>query len=71
MRVKAQRSSLNAVMAEEFGRVPGVFGGHEVRFAQDPQRPECDVLEVADGRGDHGQQTRHRTERERAYCTIA
>ena len=40
------------VVGEQLGGAPRVFGGDEIDLAQRAQRPERQVLEVADGRGD-------------------
>src|SRR5262249_59407823 len=47
---------------------PGVFGGDDGDLAEYPQRPQRDVFEVADRRGDHEQRAGHW--RETGYCTI-
>ncbi len=65
--VEAQRWRRNRVMREQTGRAPRILRGHDVGLPEDAQRPERDVLEVADGRGDHEQGTGHRAG---VYCTI-
>ena len=39
-------------MVAEFGRVAGVFGSDEVHGLQDANRAICNVLKIADRRGD-------------------
>jgi hypothetical protein len=39
-------------MLQQLSRVTRVFGGHHVALAQRPQRPQRDVLQIADRRGD-------------------
>jgi len=68
MFVKANGRRRNRVVIQEFRRAASVFSRNQVCFPHDPQRPKCDVLEVADGRGDDEQRAGHRAE---SYCTIA
>ena len=66
--VKANGRRRNRVMIQKFRRSASVFGSNQVYLPHDPERPKCDVLEVADGRGDDEQRAGHRAE---SYCTIA
>jgi len=50
--VVADGGRADAEVAEEFGGLAGVFAGDAVDRAQDAERAEGDVFEVADGRGD-------------------
>jgi hypothetical protein len=47
----------NVEVRKKLQRLPRVFAGDYVRFLQYPQRPERDVLEVADGSRDHVEAT--------------
>ncbi len=40
------------VVSEQLAGGAGVFGGDEADLAEEPQRPQSDVFEVADGGGD-------------------
>ena len=57
--VKADRGRRNRVMREQLRGSPGVLGRDEVHLAENSQRSQCDVLEVADGRCDHEQRAGH------------
>ena len=52
MGVVADQRRGDAVMVQELFAVPGILGGNQVHLLQDPQGPEGDVLQIADGRGD-------------------
>ena len=68
--VEAQRWGGDSVMREELCRSPRVFRRDHGRFPQHPQRAECDVLEVADRRGDHEQGAGHRTGSLMYHCEM-
>ena len=51
--MKAHHRSGDAVMTQQPGRSSGVFRSDEMGFPQYPKCPQCDVLQVADRRGDH------------------
>ena len=58
--VEAERWSRYAVMSEQPSRAAGVFRSNQIDGSKHPQRPQRDVLQVADGRGDHEQRAGHR-----------
>lgn len=49
----------NLEVPQELTGAPGVFGRDDGDFPEDSERPEGDVLQVADGRGDHVQRPSH------------
>ena len=49
----------DAVMVQEFSGVPRVFAGNDVNFAQHSQRAMSDVFQVANGRGNDVERSRH------------
>ena len=68
MFVKARRRRGDGVAGEQLSRVARVFGGDDGHLAQHAQRPNSDVLEVADRCGDHEQRARHVGGKRRVYC---
>lgn len=59
--VKTEGTRRDAEVGEQLGGAARIFRRDEVRFAQHANGPKCDVLEIADGRGDHEQRAGHRT----------
>jgi hypothetical protein len=58
--MKAERWSRNAVMSEQPSRAAGVLRSDQIDRSKHPKSPERDVLQVADGCGDHEQRAGHR-----------
>ena len=69
--VITDRRFVDAVVIEQLARLPRVLASHQVCLAQNPQRAQRDVLQIADRRGHqversgHGYQSMSRT----AACT--
>lgn len=57
--VKTDGRCRNGVSRQKPGRAPCILGGDHLNVAQDPQRTQRDVLEVADWRCDDEQSARH------------
>ncbi len=57
--VEARRRRRDRVVLKEPGRPAGVLRGDHGHFAQDPQRAQRDILEIADGCRDHIQGAGH------------
>ena len=55
--VQAGRGAPDIVVVQQLGGVARVLGGDQVDVAQHPERPQGDVLEVTDGRGDQEQRS--------------
>ena len=58
--MEAERWSRDAVVRKKPSCSARIFGGDQVDGSQDSQRPQRDVLKVADRRGDHEQRAGHR-----------
>ena len=56
--VKADERRRDLIVTEEVAGSARVLRGHQRHLAQDPQRPQRDVLEVADRRGDDEERAR-------------
>jgi hypothetical protein len=56
--VIAHQALLNVEMREQLQRLARVFAGDRVRFFQNPQRPQWNIFQVADGRRDDVQASR-------------
>ena len=68
----ARRAAPAPRTLEERPRPPRVLGRDQVHLAQDPQRPQRDVLEVTDGgRDDEERARRQRSRRRRAQALVA
>ena len=61
--VEAEERCLDLVVPEQVTGAPRVFGGDQIDFAEHPQRPQRDVLEVADRRRDDEERARRRRNR--------
>ena len=57
--VQARRRGDNGIAREQVRGAARILSGDERDLAQHPQRPESDVFEVADWRGDHEQRAGH------------
>ena len=57
--VEARRWRPDVVPTQEPGSVAGVLRGDERDLAEDPERTQCDVFQVSDGRCDDVQRGRH------------
>ncbi len=54
--VQAHHRGVDARMRQQLAGAAGILGGNHASLAQHPQRPQRDVLQVADG-GRHDEQT--------------
>ena len=61
--VEAQRGSRNSVVGEQFRRAPRVFRSNHIDLAENAQRPQRHVLQVANGCCDHEQRAGDRVQR--------
>ena len=50
--VIADGAGSNAVMVQQFLRLPRIFAGDDIHFLQHAHCPESNVFQIADGRGD-------------------
>ena len=62
VRMKGAKRRRDAVMVEQLARATCVLGKDKARFTQRAQRAKRDVFEVADGRRDDGEFSRHRAQ---------
>ena len=48
-------------VCQQFAGLPGVFAGDQIGFAQHAQGAQRDVFQIADGRRDKVERSRHRS----------